>query len=347
MKTQIVLAITVAALGMTMPSFAEDASDIRPLVVFDRGGKVLLPNAQDTIRDETVVVTNHTELQLIVRDFRVYTRSLRIDAGSVLRASYGSLYGPGYASGLRGVGGTYGGRGWPGHPDAYPTPASRDPYGTADELDIAPGANGTSGWPRDYSTIVDIVTLPGGPGGGGGGALTIEAERVELYGTVHADGTGGRAGFSGYDEVRRYWVASGTGMGGSGGGILILARELVLGASAVIRANGGLFDKEVLTYEGYRNPPHTMLTGGGGRIKIFYERADIAPTAVIEAKGYEDGTVHLQQVRNIAPLAVQALGMKSIFIDEVADLNGDGTVNHQDLLLLQSQWQKTVPSGTP
>jgi hypothetical protein len=70
-----------------------------------------------------------------------------------------------------------------------------------------------------------------GDGGAGGGAVHLVARvRIDVGGTIHAGGAGGYAG-----EDRR----SGGGGGGSGGFIGLEAPAIVLGADAVLAANGG------------------------------------------------------------------------------------------------------------
>lgn len=71
----------------------------------------------------------------------------------------------------------------------------------------------------------------GGAGGNGGGAIAVIArDAIEVTGTIHAGGAGGGAAQGG---------KGGGGGGGSGGGIDLQAPSIVLGADAIVAANGG------------------------------------------------------------------------------------------------------------
>lgn len=63
--------------------------------------------------------------------------------------------------------------------------------------------------------------------------------------------------------------------------MLVVADEIVIGASATIHADGGM-----------------LYTGaGGGRIKVIYrESMDIAETAVLSVDGIQLGTIHIEKL---------------------------------------------------
>lgn len=75
------------------------------------------------------------------------------------------------------------------------------------------------------------------PGGDGGGAITLQASRMLLAGTLSVNGGYGAAGEDAVEYVHGYlgpWPGSG---GGSGGGILVVAGQLQL--RGAISATGG------------------------------------------------------------------------------------------------------------
>ena len=141
------------------------------------------------------------------------------------------------------------------------------------------------------------------------------------------------------------WSGYGGG-GGSGGIILFIAREMHIGPTAVIRADGGI---------GGTGASGHGYGGGGGRIKLFYETGEISPSATIEAKGAEewddvdlgpnndwfaaDGTIYMRQVRSVDVLRHPK---------KAGDLDADGDIDSKDLTLFLSYWgEETTPLPTP
>jgi len=273
--------------------------------------------ASDTQRSRLEIVATRIEIQ----------DTARIDGTE----AEGEPYQPAMPDNSGGYGGSYGGRG------GAPAPEKRQPlHGNPDQPTIMRGSFGGHG--------PDQVIV----GGLTGAALILRGERVILNGIINGNGSKGGdwSNNPSYPEPQR-WFGAG---GGSGGGILILAKTLTIGPNARITANGGNGGDGYGSFscgEGY--------PGGGGRIKIFYEEGTISPAAVIESKkgsrpdyheecggdgGAEDGTVHIQQVRSIDQLL------------NPGDLNNDGVTNHEDLFLLQQSWQQELtpipgPEETP
>jgi len=229
--------------------------------------------------------------------------------------------------------GTHGGRGFNAFDQAKPA------YGSDSEFSIEPGSKGTAGVTRRIWFGGPLV-LPGGDGGLGAAMIRIVGNEMIIEGSITADGLRGD-GF----PCALWWA----GYSGSGGGILIAAKRLTITRTARITANGGEYAiKEPCDIPQNPISYHEELVGkrdgGGGRIKIFYEEGTISPEAVIEAKGWEDGTVHIEQVKSIDQLL------------NPGDLDGDGVTDHRDLFLLMQSWQKVVtpipgpaetPSATP
>ncbi len=84
-----------------------------------------------------------------------------------------------------------------------------------------------------------------GAGGWGGALIVIEADIVELAGTVNVNGAQNGEVYGG---------------GGAGGGVHIVCRTLTGAPTGLISANGG-------------NGSSTCGGAGGGRIALFYETA--------------------------------------------------------------------------
>ncbi len=162
---------------------------------------------------------------------------------------------------------------------------------------------------------------------------------VTIEGRINTDGE------SGWDGGNNPCPVPYPGYSGSGGGILIAAKDLTIEDTAHITANGGKYAIEeecnstIIPYH-YHAQLIGKRDGGGGRIKIFYEEGTISPDAVIEAEGWENGTVYIQQVPSIARLM------------NPGDVNEDGVTNYEDLFLLRQSWHKAVtpipsPENTP
>ena len=133
-------------------------------------------------------------------------------------------------------------------------------YGNETSLSLSMGSGGGGGGAGSG----DFGGASGGAGGNGGGEIWLEANSVNIAGTVSANGDHGLSGSDCLGEQ-----AGGGGGGGSGGGILIRGREVEV-SEAKLTAKGG---------DG--GTGGSVVTGGtagsgggggaGGRIKIFYE----------------------------------------------------------------------------
>jgi len=180
-----------------------------------------------------------------------------------------------YVGGGAGGGGygTAGGTGGAGHGSLTGSNAAGGIVtGTLNGLDIDMGSGGGGG---GGSTPGHGA---GGSGSPGGAMFTINADTINIHGTVNFNGGAGGAGGA-YGGA---WGGGGGG-GASGGGILFKAKIINL-SSAVITANGGSGGSQGGSgYSGGNGG-----AGGGGRIKLFYSSAYNANGATISA-----GTVAL------------------------------------------------------
>lgn len=166
----------------------------------------------------------------------------------------------------------------------------------------------------------------------GAGALSLIANTIEIQGHLTANGSDG---WPPEPDTVNPDIWSRPGYGGSGGGVLIIAKHVIIGPSAVIQANGGwTFGIPPYGDHGFGLP--TEHTGGGGRIKIFYETASIAPSAVIEATGWQAGSVHTEQVDWISDYLLQPDG----------DINHDNVTDYKDIMLFVQQWKENAPTAT-
>ncbi len=228
-----------------------------------------------------------------------------------------------------GSGGSYGGRGG----NAWNDP----PYGSIRGLDIDVGHGGAT---TNISAFM-------GYGGRGGGCVRVQSERLQIEGTINVNGEPGHAAPSCPPRI----CPEGIGVGGSGagGGVLLLAKNIILGSNAKITANGA---SGTPGWSG--DFMQDGFGGGGGRIKIFYETGEIAPSAVISASQglsnainnefspcttcfqAEPGTIWIQQVPSIERL-----------LHPSGDLNNDGIIDATDATILMSHWHEVDPTVTP
>jgi len=159
--------------------------------------------------------------------------------------------GPGGGGAGYGGDGGDGGGAWDGND--YPG-AGGAAYGNDSDSSINMGSGGGAGGASQWTG-----GTYGGAGGQGGGAILLDAETIDIAGTVSANGGGGEAGF-GIDDGD-----GGGGGGGSGGTILINGETVTI--TGTITASGG--------DGGPRGPENSYGGagggGGGGRIKVFYE----------------------------------------------------------------------------
>jgi hypothetical protein len=156
--------------------------------------------------------------------------------------------------------------------------------GTSDGPDIQMGNGGGAG-----GTFA--CESGNGPGEPGGGMLEINAQNINIHGTVNFDG-----GIGGYGGTYGYG-----GGGASGGGILFNAANIDI-SSATITANGGA---------GGGGARGSGGPGGGGRIKIFYSNSYNNSGSAITA-----GTVYVHA--NIPPVAFNTFPQgATIIIDDI------------------------------
>lgn len=159
-------------------------------------------------------------------------------------------------------GGSYAGSGGTGGFDSGDSPGNGGAvYGTTNGFDIESGSAGGS-------SDLDL-------GGAGGGSLTLDAEFIEITGTIELTGRNGQAPGSG----------RGAG-GGSGGGLLVKSNHMKLTNTTVINAKGGNGSVGTSTAN------DSGGGGGGGRIKTFHGPSfiNLATTDVTGGLGGPNGT---------------------------------------------------------
>lgn len=180
------------------------------------------------------------------------TSSINADGAGYRGIENGSGEGPGGGEGGAAVwdgggGGGYGGKGGNGVRDYWYGNVidgiGGSSYGDPESMSILMGSAGGSGGTRDGDY--------GGFGGPGGGAVILEANTIQIAGTVTANGNGG------------YIYRNDASGGGSGGGILIIGGNIILNGG-LLCANGG----------GGGTVGGALDDGGGGgsggRVKVFY-----------------------------------------------------------------------------
>lgn len=339
--------------NVTFTAYAAEVAAVNASLIVD--GTTAIVNLYNPPVYEKVDVKNHG--RLIINGVYLKASTLKVDETSFIGIGHpeGGYVIESAPPDKTGTGGTNAGRGGGPlgvNPESLPSYATDNFLRRVDQpLMGGYGANGV-----DVHFVCPIyprneIDLPGGNGGDPGGALQIFVDHAEILGTISVNGKDGKA----YEDWRgdicytcgdvNYCDTSGGG-GGSGGTLQILAKELIVGPSATLTANGGaggqpkneLFEKEL----GY--------AGGGGRVQIYYEAGSISPKARIEARaGFEphsplqvygywagDGTVYIKQLVNI----------KNIF-EPSADVNNDGMVDKTDLMALVNQWGNAEPTLSP
>lgn len=100
--------------------------------------------------------------------------------------------------------------------------------GPATTTGFAPGAPGGPGGTANGDT-------PGGPGGPGGGALRLSASRIDLAGTIAANGAPGQPG----PQALSLLTSGGGGGGGAGGAIWLTASTLNISSASSLTVAGG------------------------------------------------------------------------------------------------------------
>lgn len=131
--------------------------------------------------------------------------------------------------------------------------------GTTTGQDIGMGSGSGGGGGAQECTYCGISV--GGAGSPGGGSITINANTMNIFGTITANG--GVGGW-GRTVVGSSGAGSGGGGGGASGGGIKLSAATIDVSNSTIRANGG-------SGGGGGSGAVAGGTGGGGRIKIFGE----------------------------------------------------------------------------
>lgn len=217
--------------------------------LIDYGALITVSNAMTVASGATFYLTSHPTnggSALIRAGSFTLAQGATINAdtrgfGGTSTVSYGP--GRGSGGGYRGGGGGYGGRGGYGSSGGNPYNAG----GVSNGLPFAPLLPGSAG---GYGNGV-VSSF-------GGGLVRIEADEVQIDGTITANGE------------RKDYPGS-----GAGGGIFIKTRIYSGGPDAVLQANGGSYGSQ------------GGGVGGGGRIAVWRGKVDAAVTAKILA-GLQD-----------------------------------------------------------
>lgn len=205
---------------------------------------------------DRVIITN-SGILYVYGFLEIHANSITVDSSSKIIADGKGLSGgtsekdgdggdgggkTGDSEGDGGGGAGYGASGG----DGYDNPNSGgDSYGNpTSNASIKMGSGGGGGCPGTAAVGA------GGTGGNGGGAIWLDAEEINIVGTISADGEDGLSGSA---------TTTGAGGGGSGGGILITGRNVTI--SDTLSAKGG---------DGGDSKGGGGGGGAGGRIKIFY-----------------------------------------------------------------------------
>ncbi len=202
-------------------------------------------------------------LKIIANRILVDSSSRIIADGRGFLGGGGGKNGSGLGSGIKGSTGSGGGGagyGADGGAGGNNNGSGGSSYGNETSLSLSMGSGGGGGGAGSG----EFAGASGGAGGNGGGEIWLEADSVNIAGTVSAKGDHGLSGSDCF-----IGQAGGGGGGGSGGGILIRGREVEV-SEAKLTAKGG---------DG--GTGGSVVTGGisgfgggggaGGRIKIFYE----------------------------------------------------------------------------
>jgi len=178
----------------------------------------------------------------------------------------------GGGGGYGGAGGNGGGAAILGGRDFYEG-IGGSTYGSSSDDSLYLGSGGGAGGDSCRSG----TTGYGGAGGAGGGAVLLDAETIEIAGTITMKGQNGEAGILGDT------TGTGGGGGGSGGTILIKGKNVVITGTLDVRGGNG----------GARSPGGTGGGagggGGGGRIKIFAESLDDELATYLYSGGINGG----------------------------------------------------------
>ena len=232
------------------------------------------------LKNSTVKVS-FNRLKIIAKSISIDNKSRIIADGRGYKGGGGSKTGSGQGYGSPGSSGTggggagYGARGGDGGNNPGSSGIS---YGSDPSLSFDLGSGGGGGGAEKGF----FAGASGGAGGDGGGAVWLEAERVNISGTVSANGSRGLDG-----EGSTYDNGGGGGGGGSGGSILIRGKNVSISDSAVLTANGGAGGAGGFKVGG--NNGSGGGGGAGGRIKIFYNDSAQLPSNKRAEEG-EDAT---------------------------------------------------------
>ncbi len=309
---------------------------------------------------DEVIITNNSVLSVTPASgvLKIFANNIIVESGSIIDAdgcgapggkseSHGSGIGKGKKAGPNsddgGGGAGYGNEGGDGG-GTYGGDGGLM-YGDETSVIIKAGSGGGGGG-NEYDGT-------GGAGGAGGGGIWLDAEEINIYGTISANGVAGESGTAPGSKD------AGGGGGGSGGGILIRGKDVTIPGTATLSANGG---------DG--GDGHDSGDGGGGgaggRIKIFYELGTVSPGwSVVGGQGGwgspygEDGytgTYYVEQTAYVTSPEI-AYYSSGYFVSTVHDtgdssvgygeMTWDATLAGQDLVMkVRTDWTENMASAT-
>jgi hypothetical protein len=142
-------------------------------------------------------------------------------------------------------------------------------YGTPVLMPLIGGSGGGGG-------LYGSLTQYGGGGGGGGGAILIASStKVNITGTIKANG--GKGGYGEYIKAVYSYSTRNVGGSGSGGGIKLIANQITISGS--ISANGS----------NTNSGTNSNTTGGDGRIRIeannYSQTGSVSPGPSVTTPG--------------------------------------------------------------
>jgi hypothetical protein len=260
---------------------------------------LILDNTATTLTGECqydkIELTNGSTVNLVFGNYlKLYANSIFIDATSRINADGLGVFGgdggrngigAGYGSfgynGSGGGGAGHNGSGGEGGQGNYSLDVGNDGdmggggsiYGGNSSFLIDFGSGGGGGGYGNGSQGAPHQGQVGGDGGNGGGAVLLDAQQINIYGTISANGTEGALGL---DAGK----APGGGGGGSGGTIIIRGYEVNL-SSARLYAQGGAGGSGGNGTGGQGKGGGGGGGGGGGRIKIFFDNTSLYDNATL------------------------------------------------------------------
>ncbi len=259
---------------------------------------------QVIIKNTAILYVSH-----VTGFLKIHASNISVDSGAIITADLvGYLggtgdrvgFGPGYgglgSGGSGGGGAGYGASGGDGGGTSGGEGGSY--YGDETSVSIEIGSGGGGGGTGNAG---------GGSGGSGGGAIWLDAEEINIFGIVYADGDYGLPGTKSND---------GGGGGGSGGEILIRGKNVTI--SGTLSAKGG---------NGGASGGGTGGDGGagaGGRIKIFHDTLDESGANYVIAGGAGggSGSIHNETITYTSSITHYSSGH---LISEIYNTTSDST----------------------